>query len=86
MIPRNYRIDVHGVDNPQYFTGYSTDDDAVFVGIGNSAYEALEDALEQAAWDGWNVNDVPNTLSDELIDDELIEAECYFYVVLTLAS
>ena len=62
-----HEIEDIGVDYPDYFTGRGvsfTKWDDVFVGIGNSPWEACEDALEQAASAGWAVDDIPNTLSE----------------------
>ncbi len=62
-----YKIEDIGVDYPDYFNGRGvafTVCDEVFVGIGNSPWEACEDALERASNAGWIVDEIPNTLSD----------------------
>jgi hypothetical protein len=64
----DYEIRDHGVENEQYFQGCGvsgTKFTDVYTGIGDSAYDALEDALEQAAMSDWNVDSVENDLSKE---------------------
>lgn len=69
----DYLIEDCGVEHSQYFTGLSvafTDYDKIYMGAGSSAYEALEDALEQATTEGWT--DLPqNTLSKESFRDQV---------------
>ncbi len=46
-----YEIINHGIEHSQYFQGCGvsfTEFDVCFTGIGNSAFEALDDALGQA--------------------------------------
>ena len=59
MKPTDYEIVVHGIEHEQQFqgcgvsgTGYT----AVFTGSGDNPGEALDDALEQAAVAGWDVD------------------------------
>jgi len=64
----DYEIVDHGVDNPQYFQGCGiacTDYDDVATGMGTSANEALDDALEQLAITDWNVENIKNDMSKE---------------------
>jgi hypothetical protein len=59
MTPTDYEIVVHGIEHEQHFQGCGvagTDYTAVFTGIGNNPDEALDDALEQAAMSGWDVD------------------------------
>jgi hypothetical protein len=70
-IVKDFDIDDRGIDNSQYFQGASARDyDAVFIGIGNNAHEALDDALEQAAMEGWEVGKIPNVFDPEATDME----------------
>lgn len=60
----------HGVEGEQYFQGCGvsfTEYTDVATGIGDSAHEALEDALEQLAMNDWDVESITNTLSE--VDD-----------------
>ena len=66
--PSDYSIDDMGVDHPQYFQGAGTaftNWEECFVGVGNTPYEALEEALDNAACNEWDVETIPNNLSDE---------------------
>jgi hypothetical protein len=59
----DHRVHDHGIMYSDYFQGVSTIhthyDDA-YVGAGENAYEALDDALDNAASDGWDVRSVKN--------------------------
>ena len=58
---KSFQIFDHGIDNSQYFQGCSSGGyDAVFTGAGNSAHEALDDALDSAASAGWEVQKIEN--------------------------
>lgn len=63
-----YDIVEHGLVHPQYFRGHGLSgtywQDAA-TGAGDTPYQALDDALEQLASNGWNVDDIRNTLSDD---------------------
>lgn len=62
-----HQIIDHGVENEQYFQGCGvsfTEFKEVFTGIGSSAHEALEDALEQAAQCDWDTEAITNELSE----------------------
>lgn len=64
-----FQIIDHGVDNCQYFQGCgvaNTGYIGVATGVGNSAHEALEDALEQLAQMDWDVSKVNNKLSKDI--------------------
>lgn len=77
-----YQIIDHGVENSQYFQGCGvahTEFGACYTGIGNSAHEALDDALEQAAMDNWNTEPIDNTLSEVATVNE-DDDETYHYV------
>jgi hypothetical protein len=65
---QEFEILDHGVEHSQYFQGCGvsfTPYTDVYTGIGSSAHEALEDALEQAACSDWETEGVENTLSKE---------------------
>ena len=56
-----FRIIDHGFDSPQYFQGCgigSTNFRDVATGVGDSAREALNDALDSLKEDDWNVANV----------------------------
>lgn len=92
-IVASFQLEDCGVDHCQYFTGRGTvftAFDVVFVGIGSSASEACEDALEQAAMSGWNVDAIDNDLSNEddvpvSEDDEYQDNDFLHYVAVYLA-
>jgi hypothetical protein len=93
----DYAITEHGIENSQYFQGhgivgaYPAWKDCA-TGCGSTAYEALEDALEQLACHGWDVDAIPNNLDDTqplegiLLEDESdedlpeVDCDCFFYV------
>lgn len=61
----DHSIEDHGVEHSQYFPGAGiahTRWTACFTGIGTSAHEALEDALESAAQAEWDVSGIENDL------------------------
>ena len=88
------------LDHAQYWPGVGSyggpDDYAGYVGTGGTAYEAVEDALEQAAIQGCNVDDIPNDHDDiatscdlcdyaaECSDDDRSECEMTFYAIVWL--
>ena len=79
-----FEIIDHGVEHSQYFQGCGTAFTPytdVYTGIGSSAHEALEDALEQAACSDWETESVENTLSKKITVPEYAE-DCYHYVSL----
>ena len=58
-----YEIINHGYEHSQYFQGCGTsftDFTDVATGCGNDAKEAYEDAVEQLATSGWNVDKLPS--------------------------
>lgn len=89
---QDYEIERHGIEHHQYFKGVSLDrrfeDKAV--GIGDTEYEALEDALENLAAAGWDVDDIPNRLNsrtrveeqfgDGAYDSEFASRGQHYYV------
>ena len=84
----DYEIIDHGIENSQYFQGCGTsytDFEDVATGIGDSPADAIDDALESLAQQGWETEQLekriladngwkafPTTpsVSDELSDDE----------------
>jgi hypothetical protein len=57
---KSFEIDSLGVEWPDYFQGYGAGEyDRSVTGIGNNAAEAYDDALEQIASEGTNVDDMP---------------------------
>jgi hypothetical protein len=88
-IIQNYKILNHGIDGSQYFPGCGvacTLYTHVYTGIGESAHEALEDALEQAATDDWNVEEIKNDLDEteniEHADND--EDEMHYFVSIQI--
>lgn len=91
-----YELVDHGIEHEQYFQGCGlsfTPYTDVVTGIGSSLREALEDAAEQLATQGF---DLPPTLDDEIQqvsgavqtdetkhtdcgDDECFAADCHYY-------
>lgn len=68
-----FAIREHGLKNEQYFEGCGTsftEFQESHTGIGHSMYDALEDALEMAAQNGWDTDCVENTLSKEILVPE----------------
>lgn len=58
-----YEILDHGIEHSQYFQGCGTSFTEyvdVATGIGDNAYEALEDALESLAQGEWSVDAIAN--------------------------
>ena len=92
MKPTDYEIVVHGMEHEQHFqgcgvsgTGYT----AVFTGIGNNPGEALDDALEQAAMSGWDVDANPKLRRERLPRCPRVPEEfqdCHYYVSVRLKS
>ncbi len=100
MSKRAIKLEVrlHGIDHAQYFQGVGvgygpTRADDVALGVGYSAREAVEDALEQAACSGWQFDD-PN-LSEYSADDvvtpycasagvDACDVEAHFYASVRL--
>lgn len=85
----DYQILDHGVEGSQYFQGcgtYGTDYTDVCTGIGDSAHEALEDALEQAATSDWDVESITNDLSKKITvpEDAEEESELHHFVSIRL--
>lgn len=67
---RKHSIEDHGFEHSQFFQGAGvacTDWQEVFTGCAPTPYDALEDALEQAAMSDWNVEDIINDMSQEAI-------------------
>lgn len=79
----------HGVEGSQYFQGCGvsfTRYTEVYTGIGDSAHEALEDALEQAAMSDWDVDGITNDLSEDITipKDAKEESELHYFVSIRL--
>jgi hypothetical protein len=100
---RNFEIVDHGPEHSQYFQGCGvsgTKYDDVVTGIGNTPAEALSDALDSLAqngwedldqieaWDGWCSRrldyDVHNTCDIDL--DDHAECEVYYFVSVQVSS
>lgn len=66
--PIEYSLEDHGIENASYWQGAGvafTNWKACFTGVGSTPKEAAEDALEQAACSGWDVEGIENDLSDK---------------------
>lgn len=84
-----YEIENIGIDHSQYFSGRSTvftKWDSVFVGVGDTEFEALEDALNQVAEDYDNTDIVQNTLSMIGYINDNGDSELYYYVALWIKN
>ena len=56
---KDYELEDIGIDHCQYFAGASLEDfDAVYIGIGDTPNEAMDDACANAATDGWDVTPI----------------------------
>lgn len=78
----DYSITDHGVEHHQYFQGDGisfTEYTDCATGCGNSAYDALDDAFEQLASNGWDTETIPNEMSDEVTT---VEDDYYHYVTV----
>jgi len=66
------------VEHPQYYRGASVmhEWDEVFVGVGETPYRAVEDALDQAAQNEWEVNEIINDYDDEATPCNECGEEC----------
>lgn len=63
----SYDIDDVGAIHPQYWQGVgtaTTEWSDAYAGVASNAYDALEDAIEQAAMDGWVVDAIVNALPE----------------------
>lgn len=63
-----YGVEDIGLDNSSYFQGRGTaftQWDEVIVGVGGNAYEALEEALTDAAMMGWDIEHIENDFNPE---------------------
>ena len=86
----SYEVVDHGIENSQYFQGCGvcfTSYTDVVTGIGNDFAEALEDALESAAQNGVDVDDIEAEIKHDMgeypTDSVPEDAEdCYYYVSL----
>lgn len=96
----DFRISDQGVMNCQYFQGAGvafSSWEGAYVGTGENAYEALEDALEGAAQDDWDIRRIENKFdpqsednvqaavreaNPDMEEDDLDDCESYYYVVL----
>jgi hypothetical protein len=87
--PTDHQVIDHGVDGSQYFQGCGvscTEYTDVYTGIGDSAHEALEDALEQAATSDWDVEEIHNYLSEGITvpEDAEEDSELHHFVSIRL--
>ncbi len=72
----DYSLENIGIDHGQYFRGRGTSYtkwDAVYVGTGDNPAESINDALEAAAMDGWNVEGIN---VDDWPDTPSVAEEC----------
>ena len=77
-IVTDHEILQHGIENEQYFQGCGvscSEFEDVATGIGNTECEALEDALDSLAQNGWDVEKIDNTLDDTTPVGSMAEAE-----------
>jgi hypothetical protein len=92
MKPSAYEIVDHGIEHEQSFQGcgvFGTGYTAVFTGIGDNPCEALEDALEQAAMSGWDVDANAKLRRERLPRRPCVPEEfqnCHYYVSVRLKA
>ena len=81
---KDYSITDHGVEHEQYFQGdgvsFTKYTDCA-TGVGSSAYEALEDAIDSLVQGDWDVAVIVNNLSKETDVPEDADAH-YHYVTI----
>jgi hypothetical protein len=68
----DHRVHDHGIMYSDYFQGAGTaftNWDEVFTGTGENAHEALDQALDEAATDGWDVRSIENPYDPESTDN-----------------
>lgn len=73
---KEFEVIDHGIDHAQYFQGCGiayTKFDRVATGCGENATEAFEDALEQIAMDGFDVQPIEESADGKLFTS--IEAQ-----------
>lgn len=91
----DYHITDHGVEHCQYFRGHGiscTKWEDCATGCGETPHEALEDALDCLAQNGWDVESIVNDQPDDeehtvahaldldYDNEEDCETECHWYV------
>jgi hypothetical protein len=85
-----YEVENIGPEHSQYFQGRGvsmTRFDAVYIGIGDDAKEAYEDAVESAAMDDCDVSRLPSRprgirKSDKLTAEEQENEDYHYHVAL----
>ena len=80
--PEDFEVIDHGVDHEQYFQGCGvscTEFTACATGVGESAHDALEDALESLAQDEWDTSKINNQLSEKV---DVTNEDHYHYVTV----
>ncbi len=91
---KSFEIINHGVEHSQYFQGCGLSHTAfedIATGCGDSAKDALDDALDSLAENDWDVSSVKNELSDECkypkVEDGSEELnDVYHYVSVRVSS
>lgn len=88
--PAEHDLSYLGIEHAQYWGGtgvFGTGWADCYTGIGSTPHEAGEDALEQAAQNGWDVEGVANHYPDKMpkeIRKQPEDGELQCYVVLYL--
>jgi hypothetical protein len=80
-----YDITDHGIDHEQYFQGdgvCNTRFTDCATGIGDTPAEALDDALESLAQQGWDVSNIPN--NESTVGEDLNDEAHYYMTVKVL--
>lgn len=89
------RVTVHGIEHEQFFQGHGiafTKFESTATGIGNSAFEAWEDAMYQIAFDGWDMEALEALLNEQghiprkTDDDPDLGEGCHWYVSVDVRS
>ena len=83
-----FEIVNHGIDGEQYFQGCGvtfTPFDDVATGIGDTEKEALEDAIDLLAQNGWEISveleeEVKKANNKNTLSEEESEGEMHYYV------
>jgi len=75
-----HEIREHGIDSSSYYQGAGTSFtqwEDVAVGIGSNKHDALEDALEQLASQGYDTDGIVNEYADS--QENVVCADCSLY-------
>jgi len=83
----DFHVTLYGIEHEQYFQGHGVAFTDCATGCGATEREALEDALESLAQDGWDVDHIEATLKrdgewppENLYTADSLGEDCHYYV------